>query len=47
MHGVVFFASGEVCWIPYWAFLRDVGKRLGGMVSAGKKRGRKCLPFPI
>ena len=34
MRGVVFSASGEVCRIPYWAFSRDVGKGLGGMVSA-------------
>jgi len=44
---VMFSASGEVCRIPYWAFSRDVGKGLGDMVSASKKRGQKCLPFPI
>ena len=47
MCGVVFSASGEVCRILYWVFSGDVGKGLGGMVSAGKKRGWKCLPFPI
>ena len=26
---------------------RRCGQRVGGMVSAGKKRGQKCLPFPI
>ena len=45
MCGVMFSASGKVCCIPYWVFSGDVGKGLGGMVSAGKKKGPEMLTF--